>query len=132
MEVVTSLGSSNFLAKYKSDDQLARMNRARIICRAMTTYLSCGGNGCGRRFKFATVPPSERTSYVWTDPATNFEYVVLGDATGKLLATYRIDTRGKLKRIKDTPLDIYMLHECRWRFVRKINRNLTATMREAA
>jgi hypothetical protein len=72
-----------------------------VICRATLAYLK---NRKGKDFCI----PTERHSYACYDEETDFKYVVLGAPreghhSGDILAVYRVDTRGKLKRLSRYP-----------------------------
>lgn len=102
----TSLGSSNAIVTYHSDDEChvainAQEDRAEIICRAMLAFLSNKND----RFNNWGVP-SEVYSCTWTDETTGFVYVCLGTEWGRLLAVYRLDSRKKLKRLRRYPAAI--------------------------
>lgn len=119
MNVVTSLGSSNELVIYGTDQQDAvdyaneklpehQSVRAIVICRAILAYLK---NRKGRDFCI----PTERNSYACCDENTDYQYVVLGSPregyhAGDILAVYRVDTRGKLKRLSRIPSMIKRFH----------------------
>lgn len=94
----TSLGSSNDVGTY---DQLhsqhgrasyiaSQHGRATYVARAYRAYL--GSNFCPT--------PSERYSGTFNDYTTGRNYIYLGDCEGVLLAIYRVDSRGKLRRLK--------------------------------
>jgi hypothetical protein len=97
---LSDLSESSVYDPWEGDEFALQHGRAGLIIRACRAYLRYSpyyeeGN-------FAELP-SEVFSHTCCDEKTQRGYVCLGGATGRLLAVFRIDSRGKLKRLQRYP-----------------------------